>query len=150
MDSSRLLLAGSCAPPLWMSPALNTRSERVADMRPSTLGGGGHYGQRVVVSFLESLLFYPFTASTTVTSRSGSSVSPIMTSKLNGGLEDGHQQVQLHPPPSSRNKPIRLKNHSAGIESYDNLHRAADPVRIQTLRPNQDLIKLAPFFFGWV
>jgi hypothetical protein len=54
-----------------------------------------------------------------------------MTSKLNGGIEDGHHQVQLHPPSSSRNKPIRLKNHSAGNDSYDNLHRTANPVRIQ-------------------
>jgi hypothetical protein len=54
-----------------------------------------------------------------------------MTSKLNGGLEskDGHQQVQMHPPPPSRNKPIRLKNHSAVIESYDSLYRTANPVR---------------------
>jgi hypothetical protein len=69
-----------------------------------------------------------------------------MTSKLNGGLEseDGHQQVQTHPPPPSRNKPIRLKNHSAGNESYDSLYRAANPVRIsnEDCLPNQDFVLL--------
>lgn len=58
-------------------------------------------------------------------------VSRIMNSELNGGLESaGHQQVQHNPPPPPRNRPIRLKNHSVASESYDNLHRTANPVRI--------------------
>ncbi|XP_045033891.1 nitric oxide synthase-like protein [Daphnia magna] len=51
-----------------------------------------------------------------------------MNSELNGGLESaGHQQVQHNPPPPPRNRPIRLKNHSVASESYDNLHRTANP-----------------------
>lgn len=55
------------------SPQLQEREGTRRDMRPSAPGGGGYYGRGVVVSFLESLHFYPFTASTTVTSRPGSS-----------------------------------------------------------------------------
>lgn len=70
--------------------------------------------------------------------RKSSQTQRNMGSKVNGAAPNldvksepvagNGQQQQVPNPPQQRVKPIRLKNHSAGSESYDTLHRSANPV----------------------
>lgn len=63
--------------------------------------------------------------------------SSSMGSKVNGAAPNlepvagNGQQQQVQNPPQQRTKPIRLKNHSQCSETYDTLHRLAQPVRQQ-------------------